>query len=134
MPFEDEEFDVIYDTCLCHVTPSRVEWAIEEMHRVVKKGVYFASMTSDLTSDIIDNGDLMRGVKRLGTYWEWSDIFFDNDFDMAIKDEALLERLWKRTLEAGKGPGVWYDDPESVRFSFYARLDGDEDEEADDED
>jgi monoamine oxidase/SAM-dependent methyltransferase len=126
MPFEDGEFDVIYDTCLCHVAPARVEWAIEEMHRVTKHGVYFASMTSDLTSNIIDRHDLMRGVRRLGTYWEWSDMFFDNDFELAVDDEALLEKLWKRVQAAGKGPNVWYDDEEAVRYSFYRRLEAEE--------
>lgn len=128
MPFEDGEFDVIYDTALCHVAPNRVEWAVEEMHRVSSAGVYFHSVQSDLTSAIIDRWDLLRGVKRLGTYWEWSDIFFDNDFEMAIEDERLLDRLWKRTVEAGKGPGFWYDDAEAIRYSFYKRLESEEDE------
>jgi monoamine oxidase len=41
MPFEDGEFDVIYDTALCHVAENRVDWAVEEMHRVCSQGVYF---------------------------------------------------------------------------------------------
>jgi monoamine oxidase/SAM-dependent methyltransferase len=129
MPFEDGEFDVIYDTALCHVQPNRVEWAVEEMHRVCSLGVYFGSVQSDLPSAIIDRWDLLRGVKRLGTYWEWSDIFFDNDFEMAVDDEKVLDKLWKRTLDAGKGPGFWYDDAEAIRYSFYKRIDGDEDDE-----
>ena len=128
MPFEDGEFDVIYDTALCHVQPNRVEWAVEEMHRVCSAGVYFASVQSDLPSAIIDRWDLLRGVKRLGTYWEWSDIFFDNDFEMAIEDEKVLEKLWRRTLAAQRGPGFWYDDAEAIRYSFYKRIESDEDE------
>ncbi len=128
MPFEDGEFDVIYDTALCHVAHNRVEWAVEEMHRVCNKGIFFGSMTSDLPSVIIDRWDLMRGVKRLGTYWEWSDIFFDNDFEMAVSDDAVLEKLWARTMEAGKGPGFWFDDAEAIRYSFYAKLESDEDD------
>jgi protoporphyrinogen oxidase/SAM-dependent methyltransferase len=128
MPFEDGEFDVIYDTALCHVAPNRVEWAVEEMHRITKQGVFFAAMTSDLPSAIIDRWDLMRGIKRLGTYWEWSDIFFDNDFEMAISDEDMLAKLWQRTQEAGKGAGFWYDDAEALRYSFYSRVESDEDE------
>jgi monoamine oxidase/SAM-dependent methyltransferase len=128
MPFEDGEFDVIYDTALCHVAPNRVGWAVEEMHRVASQGFYFGSITSDLPSAIIDRWDLMRGIKRLGTYWEWSDIFFDNDFEMAISDDAVLEKMWKRTVDAGKGPGFWYDDAEALRYSFYTRLESEEDE------
>ncbi len=129
MPFEDGEFDVIYETALCHVQPNRVEWAVEEMHRICSAGVYFASVQSDLPSAIIDRWDLLRGVKRLGTYWEWSDIFFDNDFEMAIEDEKTLEKLWQRTLAAQKGPGFWYDDAEAIRYSFYKRIESDEDDE-----
>jgi monoamine oxidase/SAM-dependent methyltransferase len=129
MPFEDDEFDVIYDTALCHVAPNRVEWAVEEMHRVCSKGIFFNSVTSDLPSVIIDRWDLLRGVKRLGTYWEWSDIFFDNDFEMAISDDEVLGKLWARTLESGKGPGFWFDDAEAIRYSFYSKLESDEDDE-----
>jgi monoamine oxidase/SAM-dependent methyltransferase len=128
MPFEDGEFDVIFDTALCHVAPNRVDWAVEEMHRVCSKGVYFGSMTSDLPSSAIDRWDLMRGVRRLGTYWEWSDIFFESDFEMAIEDEAILEKLWQRTVASGKGPGFWYDDAEALRYSFYRRLESEDDE------
>jgi protoporphyrinogen oxidase/SAM-dependent methyltransferase len=129
LPFEDGEFDVVYDTALCYVPDSRVDWAVEEIHRVSRRGLYFAAMNSDLTSDIIDRHDLMRGVRRLGTYWEWSDMFFENDFDMAIQDDALLEKLWARITQAGHGPGVWYDDAEAVRYSFYSRLEGEDDDE-----
>jgi monoamine oxidase/SAM-dependent methyltransferase len=128
IPFEDEEFDVVYDTALCHVAENRVEWAVEEMRRVCSKGIFFHSVTSDLPSQIIDRWDLMRGVKRLGTYWEWSDIFFDNDFEMAISDEDVLAKMWERVQAAGKGPGFWYDDAEALRYSFYAKLEGEEDE------
>jgi protoporphyrinogen oxidase/SAM-dependent methyltransferase len=128
IPFEDDEFDVIYDTALCHVAENRVEWAVEEMHRVAGKGVFFSSVTSDLPSQIIDRWDLLRGVKRLGTYWEWSDIFFDNDFEMAIADEDVLAKLWERVLASGKGPGFWFDDAEALRYSFYTKLEGEEDD------
>ncbi len=128
IPFEDEEFDVIYDTALCHVAENRVEWAVEEMHRVCSKGIFFHSVTSDLPSAIIDRWDLLRGVRRLGTYWEWSDIFFENDFEIAISDEDVLQKMWERVQAAGKGPGFWFDDAEALRYSFYARLESEEEE------
>jgi monoamine oxidase/SAM-dependent methyltransferase len=129
IPFEDEEFDVVYDTALCHVAENRVEWAVEEMRRVCSKGIFFNSVTSDLPSQIIDRWDLMRGVRRLGTYWEWSDIFFDNDFEMAISDEDVLQKMWERVQAAGKGPGFWFDDAEALRYSFYGKLEGEDEEE-----
>jgi monoamine oxidase/SAM-dependent methyltransferase len=129
IPFEDGEFDVIYDTALCHVAESRVEWAVDEMRRVCSQGVFFGSVNSDMPSQIVDRWDLMRGVRRLGTYWEWSDIFFDNDFEIAVADDAVLDRMWRRVVEAGKGPGFWYDDAEALRYSFYTRLEGEDDEE-----
>jgi hypothetical protein len=98
------------------------------MRRVCAKGIFFNSVTSDLPSQIIDRWDLLRGVRRLGTYWEWSDIFFDNDFEMAVADEEVLAKMWERVLEAGKGPGFWFDDAEALRYSFYSRLEGEEEE------
>ncbi len=35
-------------------------------------------MTWDVTPALIDRYDLLHGVKKLGTWWEWSELFFDN--------------------------------------------------------
>ena len=76
MPFKDDEFDFVFETCLCHVAEKQVPRAVRELNRVVKSGVIFGSVTSDMAPVLIDRYDLLRGVKKLGTWWEWSELFF----------------------------------------------------------
>ncbi len=95
---------------------------MKELHRVARKGVYFGSVTSDLTSEVCDRYDLLRGVTKLATWWEWSEIFFNADFDLTLERRDVLDKLWQRTLKAGKGPQAWYEDAESLRCCFYDRL------------
>ncbi len=123
LPFDDDYFDFVYETCLCHVSPRRVDGAIEELHRVAKTGVIFASVTSDLTSDVIDDFDLLRGVKTLSTWWEWSERFFEAGFGLALEEIENLDALWAMAEAAGKGAGKWYEDAESLRYCFFTKLD-----------
>lgn len=122
IPYEDEQFDFVYETALAYVNPRFTNSAVYELHRVAKKGVFFGTITSDLTNQIFDKYDLMRGVKKISTWWEWSEIFIENDFDFAIQDQAVTEQIWQRTIEAGKGNGAWFEDAESLRYCFFKRL------------
>lgn len=122
MPFKDGSFDFVFSSCLAYVPKRSVKRAIAEIHRVAKTGVYFGSVTSDLTTDVCDMYDLLRGVKTLATWWEWSEKFFEQDFELALEHRDVLETLWARTVEARKGPGFWYEDEESLRFCFYDRV------------
>ena len=122
LPFEDGSFDIVYESCLAHLGKRGVGDALSELHRVAKRGVYFGSVTADLTSEVCDRYDLLRGVKKLATWWEWSELFFDEDFDMAIQSQEMLDALWERTLAADKGPGRWYEDAESLRYCFFNRI------------
>jgi monoamine oxidase/SAM-dependent methyltransferase len=122
LPFKDNEFDFIYETCLAHVTPRRINKAVSELHRVTRTGVYFGSVTSDQNSDVCDRYDLLRGVKKLATWWEWSEVFFEKDFELSFEDDMLLDKVWELTLKARKGPGEWYDDAESLRYCFFTKA------------
>jgi SAM-dependent methyltransferase len=122
LPFKDNEFDFIYETCLAHVTPRRINKAVSELHRVTRTGVYFGSVTSDQNSDVCDRYDLLRGVKKLATWWEWSEVFFEKDFELSVEDDMLLDKVWELTLKARKGPGEWYDDAESLRYCFFTKA------------
>ena len=51
---------------------------------MVKTGLVFGSVTSDMAPALIDRYDLLRGVKKLGTWWEWSELFFGNGFDLSM--------------------------------------------------
>ena len=122
IPFRKEQFDVVYETCLCHLADKDVLPAIRELNRVVKRGVMFASVTSDMPAALIDKYDLLRGVRKLGTWWEWSELFFGNGFDLSMNRRDTTEAVWAATLAAGKGPGNWYSDADSLRYSFFDKV------------
>ncbi len=122
LPFGKGAFDIVYDTALPYVAEGRLPTAISELHRVATRGVYFAGVTSDLTSDVCDMYDLWRGVRKFATWWEWSELFFNEDFDLALDNRDVLDAVWERTLAAGKGVGAWYEDSESLRYCFFDRL------------
>jgi SAM-dependent methyltransferase len=126
MPFKDDEFDFVFETCLCHVAEKQVPRAICELNRVVKSGVIFGSVTSDMAPVLIDRYDLLRGVKKLGTWWEWSELFFSNGFDLSMHRRDCTDALWAVTLAANKGPGQWYADSDSVRYSFFDKVAADD--------
>jgi protoporphyrinogen oxidase/SAM-dependent methyltransferase len=122
MPFKDGTFDFVFETSLCHVSEKQVVRAIKEMNRVVKTGVVFGSITSDMAPALIDRYDLLRGVKKLGTWWEWSELFFGNGFDLSMHRKDCTDELWAATLAANKGPGQWYADADSLRYSFFDKV------------
>jgi SAM-dependent methyltransferase len=122
MPFKDGEFDFVFETSLCHVGEKQVARAIRELNRVVKTGLVFGSVTSDMAPALIDRYDLLRGVKKLGTWWEWSELFFNNGFDLSMHRHDCTDALWEATLAANKGPGQWYADSDSLRYSFFDKV------------
>ncbi|MCK1569134.1 FAD-dependent oxidoreductase [Bradyrhizobium sp. 173] len=128
MPFKDGAFDFVFETSLCHVSPKQVVRAIRELNRVVKTGLVFGSITSDMAPALIDRYDLLRGVKKLGTWWEWSELFFGNGFELSMHRKDCTDALWETTLAANKGPGQWYADADSLRYSFFDKVEDEEDD------
>ncbi|MBU6458313.1 MAG: FAD-dependent oxidoreductase [Bradyrhizobium sp.] len=126
MPFKDEAFDFVFETSLCHVAERQVVRAIAELNRVVKSGLVFGSVTSDMEPALIDQYDLLRGVRKLGTWWEWSELFFNNGFDLSMNRRDTTDALWVATLAANKGPGQWYADSDSLRYSFFDKVEADD--------
>jgi monoamine oxidase/SAM-dependent methyltransferase len=126
MPFADGEFDFVFETSLCHVAERQVGKAIRELNRVIRTGLIFGSVTSDMPPALIDRYDLLRGVKKLGTWWEWSELFFNNGFDLSMNRHDCTDALWQATLAADKGPGQWYADSESLRYSFFDKTEADD--------
>lgn len=126
MPFKGDAFDFVFETSLCHIAEKQVPRAIRELSRVVKTGVVFGSVTSDMAPELIDRYDLLRGVKKLGTWWEWSELFFSNGFDLSMHRRDCTAKLWIATLAANKGPGRWYADSDSLRYSFFDKLEADD--------
>jgi SAM-dependent methyltransferase len=126
LPFKDGEFDFVFETSLCHVAEKQVTRAIRELNRVVKTGLVFGSVTSDMAPALIDRYDLLRGVKKLGTWWEWSELFFSNGFDLSMHRRDCTDAVWAATLAANKGPGQWYADSDSLRYSFFDKVAADD--------
>ena len=126
MPFKDDEFDFVFETSLCHVAGKQVPRAVRELNRVVKTGLVFGSVTSDMAPALIDRYDLLRGVKKLGTWWEWSELFFGNGFDLSMHRRDCTDAVWAATLAANKGPGQWYADADSLRYSFFDKVEPDD--------
>src|ERR1700722_3393338 len=122
MTFRDDEFDFVFETSLCHVAEKQVPRAVRELNRVMKTGLVFGSVTSDMPPALIDRYDLLRGVKKLGTWWEWSELFFNNGFDLSMHRHDCTDALWEATLAADKGPGKWYADSDSLRYSFFDKI------------
>ncbi len=122
MPFKNAEFDFVFETSLCHVAEKQVARAVRELNRVMKTGLVFGSVTSDMAPALIDRYDLLRGVKKLGTWWEWSELFFNNGFDLSMHRRECTDALWAATLAANKGPGQWYADSDSLRYSFFDKI------------
>ena len=108
----------------------RSRWSARsrELNRVVKTGLVFGSITSDMAPAVIDRYDLLRGVKKLGTWWEWSELFFGNGFDLSMHRKDCTDALWEATLAANKGPGQWYADADSLRYSFFDKVEGEDDD------
>jgi len=79
-------------------------------------------VTSDMPAALIARYDLLRGVKKLGTWWEWSELFFNNGFDLSMNRHECTDALWEATLAANRGPGRWYADAESLRYSFFDKA------------
>src|SRR5882757_8514157 len=126
MPFKNGEFDFVFETSLCHVAEKQVPKAVRELNRVVKTGLVFGSVTSDMAPALIDKYDLLRGVKKLGTWWEWSELFFSNGFDLSMHRRDVTDALWAATLAANKGPGQWYADSDSLRYSFFDKVESED--------
>jgi monoamine oxidase/SAM-dependent methyltransferase len=126
LPFKDEAFDFVFETSLCHVAERQVARAIRELNRVVATGLVFGSVTSDMAPALIDRYDLLRGVRKLGTWWEWSELFFGNGFDLSMHRKDTTDEVWAATLAASKGPGQWFADADSLRYSFFDKVEGDE--------
>ena len=121
LPFKDNSFDFIYETCLCYLSGEDLDAAILELYRVCKVGVFFGSITSDMRSAIIEEHELFEGVATLTTLWDWSERFIRHGFNIATCDPEIVARCWKIEVEANEGGSPWYPDAEAMRFCFYSK-------------
>lgn len=121
LPFPDNSFDFVYDTCLCHLPEKDLDQAIKELFRVCRVGVFYGGFTSDMTVGVIEAYDIFEEVASMFTLWEWSEIFMRNGFRVAASDTKILARAWKIETDANEGDVPWYPDAESMRYCFYSK-------------
>src|SRR5581483_10061226 len=84
LPYRNSQFDFVYETCLGYVPEKDAGKAIRELHRVTRRGVIFASITSDMNPEVLKRPNVFKGMKTLLTLWEWSELFLANGFRMEV--------------------------------------------------
>jgi len=119
LPFPDNHFDFVYETCLAYIPEKQIPRAIGELHRVSRRGVIFASITSDMNPELLMRRDLLGGMKSLMTLWEWGELFAAAGFAVAASDDKTLERLWRCEKKYNEDDPDWYPNRESLRYCFY---------------
>ena len=122
LPFPDGHFDFVYETCLVNVAEEDLGAALRELRRVSRRGVIFASLTSDMNPELFRRQDLLTGVRSLMPLWEWGELFSCNGFRIAVTDNRTLDRLWRCEEKYNEGDEPWYPDRDSLRYCFYTRL------------
>jgi monoamine oxidase/SAM-dependent methyltransferase len=122
LPFPDNHFDVVHETCLAHLSNAKIDKALAEFHRVARKGVIFGSVTSETAVAALGRHDVLRSIRQLGTWWEWSERFFEHGFDLALDEPDRLAAAWRIALEQGPGLAQWFGDEDSLRYCLYSRA------------
>jgi len=120
IPFEDDYFDFVYETCLCYVPDNEVDQAIRELFRITRYGVLFGSITIDMRGQAVEENELFYGIKTLDTLRAWSERFLRNDFQLAVTGQYVLKKVWKVEKKANEGD-PWYPTRESMRYCFYTK-------------
>ena len=121
LPFPDNSFDFIYDTCLCYVPEEDLGQAIAELFRVCRVGVYYGGVATDMTTEVIEAHDLFDELKSFLTLWEWSEAFLRQGFRLAVTDPKVVARAWKIEIKSNEGDFPWYPDGESMRHCFFTK-------------
>ncbi len=94
--------------------------AIAELARVTRRGVFFGSVTAELALHHAGRYDLVDGVPRLRSCWEWSELLRDAGLVPALDDPQRLAAVRQHVVAAGFGPDTWFDDADSLRHCFYS--------------
>jgi SAM-dependent methyltransferase len=121
LPFPDNHFDFVYDTCLPHIPPQDLDKAISELFRVTRTGVFFSGVTADMTREVIEDYNLFQGIQSVLTQWEWAEIFMRNGFRMAIADPKTLDKVWEIESEIEVDDWYWYPDKACMRYCFFSK-------------
>jgi monoamine oxidase/SAM-dependent methyltransferase len=121
LPFADNSFDFVYDTCLCYLPEQDLDQAIAELFRVCRVGVYYGGIATDMTREVIEEHELFDEVQSFRTLWEWSEAFVRQGFRLAVTDPKVVARAWKIEVKSNEGDFPWYPDGETMRYCFFTK-------------
>jgi SAM-dependent methyltransferase len=119
LPFPDDHFDVIIETGLCYLSRNQIQKALAELRRVARRGIVLGSVTCDLAIDLLERYHLLASIGILASRWDWSQELLSAGFDLALLDPIRLAQAWETAQALGAGPGSWYEEPESLLYSFF---------------
>lgn len=121
LPFPDNYFDFAYETCLCYLPPQLIDKAIQELFRVCRVGVYCGSISTDMVKELIEEEDLLYGVRTYATMLEWAEHYQRNGFKLAVGDPDVLNRMWQIEVDSNEGYYTWYPNPDVMRNCFFSK-------------
>lgn len=120
LPFPDRDFFAVIDTGLYRLPTDETDAFIRELERLTQHGLFLGSLTLDLSIDVIERYDLMKGAEFLGSRWDWSEKLYPVGFTHALLESPRLDTAWARAQEAGAGHGHWFEDIEAILYCFFA--------------
>lgn len=123
MPFPDNHFDFVYETCLVYIPPDQLDQAIRELYRVTRRGVLFGSPAKDMRRRVVKKYDLFYGAANVLTLEQWGRLFLRHGFRLAVTNGKALKRIWKIEKAANQGE-PWYPSPESMAYCFFTKDGG----------
>jgi hypothetical protein len=74
-----------------------------------------------MARELIEEENLLYGVRTFGTMLEWSEHYQRNGFRLAIGDPNVLDRVWQIELISNQGHPTWYPDAETMRYCFFSK-------------
>ena len=119
LPFDAQAFDVVIERGLCRLAPTAIGPALNAIRAATKRGLVLCSITSDLPIEMIERPDLLADVQTFMSRWEWSDRLMAHGFELALSDSARLAVASRAAATIGIGPGKWFENEQSLLYSFY---------------
>lgn len=102
MPFADEQFDFVYETCLSQLPPARLGDALRELYRVTRRGLMLGSVFDDAVAPprrrgLFGSADDGPGAEALSEGLQAA------GFRPALADPAIQGSVWEAVADALPG-------------------------------
>lgn len=126
LPFPDDHFDFVYETCLSYVPEARLGEALAELHRVTRRGLFlgsmaFGSMSAGNPPELFDRGAPLHGVQTSLAPEDLAARLARAGFRPAATDPETLAAVWRAELGAPRGRPV--NPPSGVmKYGFWEKV------------